>query len=155
MRSELSAKLAYRAAIKRYLAQLSELTNQKVTADCLTSLKEVESFMNNSTDLPLLEKKTYWLSPSDLTSEKFKSFVKRLEATNPSPVGVWLDGTKACGMFYIGGLSELNFQFRFSLVPDGVFQLITADARDSLLIVFDFDEVEMVIQGYSWSAIEY
>ncbi len=154
MRSELSAKLAYQAAIEPYLAQLTELTNQKVTADCLTSIKEVESIRKNSTGLNFLEKKAYWFSPSELFSEKFKSYVKCLEATNPSPVGVWLEGTKACGLFYIRGVSELNFQFRFSLVPDGIFKLITADARDSLLLDFDFDEVQMVIQGYSWTAVK-
>lgn len=155
MRSELSAKLAYQAAIEPYLAQLTELTHQKVTADCLTSLKEVESIRKNSTGLNFLEKKAYWFSPSELSSEKFKSYVKCLEATNPSPVGVWLEGTKACGLFYIRGISELNFQFRFPLIPDGIFKLITADARDSLLLDFDFDEVQMVIQGNSWTAVKF
>lgn len=155
MMSKYSERLERNSELRNYLAQLGELIGHEVTADQIGSLKDVEKLRAKASEIKHCPKMIEVIPPEDLKSARFASLVQRLEALNSKPVSIWLSATSSCGVFYIPKVSEFNFGFNFSEIPEGVVALLTEDGKDKLLLDFDSKEVELELQGEMWGSVDY
>lgn len=153
--SDLANKLARNANLRGYLNQLSELVGHEVAEQQLSSLEEVEKLKEVASQLKGYPKRHFEIDPEALAQERFTSLVQRLAEANSSPISIWLDATLYCGTFYISGISEFNFSFRLTSIPEGIVGLLTRDGSDELLLDFSPDEVEVELRGKTWGNVEY
>ena len=151
--TDLTMKLRRNADLQIYLSQLAELVGRQIVEGELSSIEEVNRLKEGG--FRSCPEKTISLMPENLREGRFHSFIKRLAIKNPVPVAIFLKPTQYCGTFYATRIDKINFDFRFDLIPEGIFTLITEDGGDEFVLDFDADEIEVGLQGEMWGSVDY
>jgi hypothetical protein len=142
------------------LALLSKITGRVVEANELTSLDELASMREALQRLRALPVATVEIPFSDRRSERFKSFLQRLSVANPSPVYVWPPWQSGCGALLVSSLGAINFDFDFSINPEGLLAFSTKDHADRLLLDFSStcsgeQYMKVETRGEHWASAAY
>lgn len=156
----LSQRLRQNLYKKQYLEELGALLGRAVLQEELGSLEHVKTIREalqkldgqpvTSCEIPFAERKT----------DRFKRFIQRLIEANPSPVYVWTEHSIDCGLLLVPSLSEIKFDFDFSINADGVFVFRTSDLCDRLLLDFSISHtneqiLQIETQGEHWLDVVY
>jgi hypothetical protein len=93
------------------------------------------------------------------SDKRFKGFIERLTAANPSSIYLWTAYATDCGALKLGSLSSVDFEFAFDASEQGIFSLLTTDSADRLLLEFHEDGGRLIldveVQGEHWSMIHF
>jgi hypothetical protein len=144
--------------LKRYLEELAALAGRSVQASELGSVEQALSIREGGVKFVEMATASSEIPFADLSSERFKSFVKRLNEVNPSPVYVWTPRTTDCGAFLLPSISAIRFDFDFTVNSEGILVFITNDFRDRLLLDYFIlptgeQRLKIETQGENWGGM--
>lgn len=154
------AEIRRRTRLPGYLDKLGHLMGYRPDIGEICSPEAVRQLQNE------LTKYTSSAAPatkvilfSERLSSWFAALVANLECQNPNPVFVWIDATNDCGFARPIKLRDFRFDFQFECIPEGVVALITADARDKMLLDFERDQdgaeiMTIELTGAGWGKAE-
>ena len=157
----LSERLRKKQYMSQYLSELSILMGYPVQAGELGGLDqagEIRAAVLAGTAAQAGSR--FELSFSEVASERFKRYLQRLIASNPSPVYVWTPRTIDCGALTVDSLLRMNFNFPFNINEEGIIAFVTNDVADRMLLEFSINSVgqEVLIvetQGPNWASAMY
>ncbi len=156
----LALRLQRNLYLKSQLEELGKLTGRVVLAGELGSIEQfatIRQSAQRSIGQPVTACEIPFL---DKDSERFKGFIGRLKAVNSSPVYVITPRAESCGALQVSSLSEIRFDFDFSINEDGILVFATTDDEDRLLLDFSTTSsgeqiMKVETQGANWATIAY
>lgn len=155
-----SANRAYKANITAYLAELSTLSNQTVSADDLSCMNEVENIRATISDLKKLPISKFNIPFPEKENARFRNYIHNLYESCSEKVYIWTSKTNSCGLYKIDNIDAVNFSFPFNLNTQGVVVFLSENIKNKLLLDFYIDSsgekiIEVESQGLQWGAIKY
>lgn len=153
--------LRQKVHMRDHLDELQALVGRPVRAEELESLERTKVLGEVARkQFSPLEKLTVEIPFSDRLSERFRDFVHRLRASNPSPVYVWIERANECGALLLPTITSVRFDFDFSIESNGIISISTHDQSDRLVLDFyvsDDGDKRMTVstQGNAWGKIKY
>ena len=155
-----SANLRQHLNLKRYLAELAELTGRHVRADELVGLEQTAALRACQQKFKTQATTTAEIPFADRLSARFSDFIQNLHGANPSPVYVWTQRTVDCGTLLVPSLQAIKWDFDFGVNDEGILALVTSDIADSLLLDFSTSltgeqRMKVETQGANWKDVIY
>lgn len=155
-----SAQLQQTLQRPRHLRELGQLVGRALTADDLLSLEDTESLRVQALSVVRAPSWRCEIPFADMQSPRFAQLVGALQKANPSPIYVWTPLSNVCGLLRPVALSDLRFDFDFTVLPDGILVLLAADFQDQMLLDFSEGEdagqlLEVEGAGAHWGQIKY
>lgn len=146
--------------LQSYLRELSDLIGRPVRADELSSPEQAAEIRARAEGLIAEPAASTEVPFSDRMTERFRSFIQRLQAANPSSIQVWTPKTIDCGVIEVPSLAAVRFDFDFSINDDGILSFVTSGLTDRLLLDFSaslsgHQRMTIEVQGQSWSRVTY
>lgn len=155
-----SEKLRKKLSMKMYLKELTVLAGRPVQANELGSVEKAVSVRKAGQKFSTLDAASFEIPFADLSSERFRRFVRKLYNANPSSVYVWSPRTIDCGVFLMPSIAAINFDFDFEINEEGILVFLTNDLKDRLLVDFfilsqSHKRSKVEVQGNNWGEIIY
>nr|WP_235594848.1 hypothetical protein [Leptospira interrogans] len=156
MNEENLKKFRYKLSMPKYIAEISQLTNNPFDETNLLTLNQTESIRRSPSKIKVMRK--FEIPFEEKNSERFSRFLNNLYSKNQLPIYIWTSLSNDCGVYRIPSILDFNYHFVFEV--NGGFILLLSENLDDELI-FDFTEdnnerlLEIELSGANWIQVEY
>jgi hypothetical protein len=155
-----SEKLKRKLGLKAHLAELAAVLGRPVGVEELGTPQQAVGLRDGAKGLASQPVTTFEMPFADRMSERFRAFVAKLHAANPSPIYVWIPTTIDCGAILLPSVVDINFGFDFEINDEGILSFVTADLADRLLLDLFVSSagdqrMRVEIQGANWTQATY
>nr|WP_236714092.1 hypothetical protein [Leptospira interrogans] len=156
MNEENLKKFRYKLSMPKYIAEISQLTNNPFDETNLLTLNQTESIRRSPSKIKVMKK--FEIPFEEKNSERFSRFLNILYSKNQLPIYIWTSLSNDCGVYRIPSILDFNSHFTFEV--NGGFILLLSENLDDELI-FDFTEdnnerlLEVELSGANWIQVEY
>nr|WP_001001499.1 hypothetical protein [Leptospira interrogans] len=157
MNEENLKKFRYKLSMPKYIAEISQLTNNPFDETNLLTLNQTESIRRSPSKIKVMKK--FEIPFEEKNSERFSRFLNILYSKNQLPIYIWTEFSNDCGVYRIPSILDFNSHFAFEVNADGLIQLLSENLDDEL--IFDFTEdnnerlLEVELSGANWIQVEY
>ncbi|MFA4796618.1 hypothetical protein Q2296_19040 [Leptospira kirschneri] len=157
MNEENLKKFRYKLSMPKYIAEISQLTNNPFDKTNLLTLNQTESIRRSPSKIKVMRK--FEIPFEEKNSERFSKFLNNLYSKNQLSIYIWTELSNDCGVYRIPSILDFNYHFVFEVNTDGLIQLLSENLDDEL--IFDFTEdnnerlLEIELSGANWIKVEY
>lgn len=158
--TDLHQKLAQLNQMPSYLAELSLLLGRVVSPIELSPSSEAINLSNRTSELLREPVVKQTLPFAEKTTPAFNEFINTLTSAYSGPIALFTPRTTACGFITVASLSDIHWNFPFTLNSEGIFSIVTLELTDRIVMDFFLGEggsemLELEVQGKNWSRILY
>lgn len=120
--------------MRKYLIQLSVLSNRAITENDLSSVAQAEDMRSSFSKFGFQPVTEFDIDFQSKSTERFRKYIDNLLNSNPSMVSIWTHYTIHCGLIFLPDISCVNFLFEFDIDENGVLIFPTIEFEDRILL---------------------